>query len=418
MMTVTTQPAALPIQLDMSSAVTGGVPTADMFGGIVAALATADTASAEQSGESFALAAVPVEGAVAPVVEAERAADADQLLALTNAMPARLQLLVHKPGATVEADVSREDGEPAGEAEQPGDETASQSNPPVALSLPVGIPTPPTRVAATSIRGPATSSAAVVDFTQPREALIRQAVQPMALEPGPAEAKTIAVGIARLLQTNIPEPVRQALGGALAPTKPPSATPAANDGAEPALAAEIKSVASLFTPTAIVASEIAPRATSGFDIPFAVQPDTGELIIERQLDLASGDEWLDDLARDIARTASDGAPLRFRLNPENLGSLRVEIAADRGGTAVRLTADTEAARAIIADAQPRLIAEARAQGLRISEAHVDLGQQPGSGDPRRPGEAEQQPPIRTARSLQEQEECDGKPTARGSERYA
>jgi flagellar hook-length control protein FliK len=91
-----------------------------------------------------------------------------------------------------------------------------------------------------------------------------------------------------------------------------------------------------------------------------------ELLVEHQLDLAHEGEWLDQLARDIAQTAGgDKTPLRFRLNPETLGSLRVEITQDRNGTAVRLTADSEAARAIIADAQPRLIAEARAQGIRI-----------------------------------------------------
>jgi flagellar hook-length control protein FliK len=44
-----------------------------------------------------------------------------------------------------------------------------------------------------------------------------------------------------------------------------------------------------------------------------------------------------------------------------------------------MTADNDAARTILADAQPRLIAEVRAQGLRIAESHVDLGSQTGSG---------------------------------------
>lgn len=98
-----------------------------------------------------------------------------------------------------------------------------------------------------------------------------------------------------------------------------------------------------------------------------------EPLIERQLNLAQDGEWLDQLARDIARTGVGEGHLRFRLNPENLGSLHVELSQGAAGTSVRLTADTEAARAILADAQPRLIAEARSQGLRIAEAHVDLG---------------------------------------------
>jgi flagellar hook-length control protein FliK len=144
-----------------------------------------------------------------------------------------------------------------------------------------------------------------------------------------------------------------------------------------------------------------------------------ELLVEHQLDLAHEGEWLDQLARDIAQTAGgDKTPLRFRLNPETLGSLRVEITQDRNGTAVRLTADSEAARAIIADAQPRLIAEARAQGIRISETHVDLGSQSQSGDPRRQNGVLEEAPLRTARSLQEEPQGDGNPTPGRSERYA
>jgi flagellar hook-length control protein FliK len=79
--------------------------------------------------------------------------------------------------------------------------------------------------------------------------------------------------------------------------------------------------------------------------------------------------------------------LRFRLNPETLGTLNVELSQGAQGASVRLTAETEAARAIIAEAQPRLIAEARAQGVRIAEAHVDLGGGGGaSGQSRRHGE--------------------------------
>jgi hypothetical protein len=147
--------------------------------------------------------------------------------------------------------------------------------------------------------------------------------------------------------------------------------------------------------------------------------DSAELLIEHQLDMAHEGEWLDQLARDITRSAgSDSSPLRFRLNPENLGSLRVEISQDRNGAAVRLTTDTEAARTIIADAQPRLIAEARAQGIRISETHVELGGQAASGDPRRQNAVFEETPLRTARSLQEDGEGDGNPTPGRSERYA
>ena len=91
--------------------------------------------------------------------------------------------------------------------------------------------------------------------------------------------------------------------------------------------------------------------------------------------MAHEGEWLDQLTRDIVRTASAEGSLRFRLNPETLGSLQVEVTQGQAGASVRLTADTEQARSLIADARPQLIAEARAQGVRIAEAHVDLGGQ-------------------------------------------
>ena len=164
----------------------------------------------------------------------------------------------------------------------------------------------------------------------------------------------------------------------------------------------------------------APRAANNVEAAAqAPQIDPSQLSVEHQLNMEHEGEWLDRLARDIAQTAgTDKNPLRFRLNPETLGTLRVEITQDRHGAAVRMTADTEAARSIIADAQPRLIAEARAQGIRISEAHVDLGNQTASGDPRRQNVPFEEPQLRTARSLQEEVDGDGKPTPDRSERYA
>ena len=130
------------------------------------------------------------------------------------------------------------------------------------------------------------------------------------------------------------------------------------------------------------------------------------------LDLAKDGEWLDRLARDIARTANHDAQLKFQLNPEHLGSLRIELTNAADGTAIRMTADTDAARNILVDAQPRLLAEARAQGLRISESHVDLGHH-GSQHGRREDQFETF--VRTGQSSEEQ----AAPSSGGDdERYA
>lgn len=153
-------------------------------------------------------------------------------------------------------------------------------------------------------------------------------------------------------------------------------------------------VVPLFDPTNAVQTAPAERAAAPQPAP---SPDQA---MERELDLAHDSEWLDRLARDIARTGNADTPLRFKLHPHTLGHLQVELTQGDHGTSVRLTVETEAARALIADAQPRLAAEARAQGVRLANTEVDLsgsGHQAASGDPRRQEEARQPQFIRTAR---------------------
>jgi flagellar hook-length control protein FliK len=138
------------------------------------------------------------------------------------------------------------------------------------------------------------------------------------------------------------------------------------------------------------------------------------------LDIANDAEWLDRLARDIAQASGNEGTIRFRLHPQTLGHLRVELSQGDHGTSIRLTADTEQARAILADAQPRLVAEARAQGVRIAETHVDLSgsDRQFSGDPRRQDETRQTPLIRTARDAAVGADASPRPGRSRSDRYA
>lgn len=98
-----------------------------------------------------------------------------------------------------------------------------------------------------------------------------------------------------------------------------------------------------------------------------------ELSVQHHLDVAHDGVWLDRLARDIAASADHESRMRFQLNPERLGALQVEIRPGVDGAAVRFTAESEAARTLIADAQPKLIADARAHGMKIAETHVEIG---------------------------------------------
>ena len=150
--------------------------------------------------------------------------------------------------------------------------------------------------------------------------------------------------------------------------------------------------------------------------------DAAEQIIEQQLDLAHEGEWLDQLAKDIARSAGKEGGLRFRLHPEHLGSLHIEMTQGAAGASIRMTADTEAARAIIADAQPKLIAEARANGLKVAESHVDLGSNGGqqaSADARKQEDLQQQQRfVRTAAAEKAEGSAPAARAEKAAERYA
>lgn len=159
-------------------------------------------------------------------------------------------------------------------------------------------------------------------------------------------------------------------------------------------------------PTVIVSADAVPLSS----------PDQAAA---RQLDLARDSQWLDRLATDIARTAGSDGSLRFNLHPQSLGSLTVEVRHAAEGVAIRLTAETDGARSILADAQPRLAAEARAHGVRIAETHVDLAGHFSGGGQRAHDHASPEPQLRTAAAG---EELTGRPDeAAGSastERYA
>jgi flagellar hook-length control protein FliK len=156
------------------------------------------------------------------------------------------------------------------------------------------------------------------------------------------------------------------------------------------------------------------RAPAAAPAATAAAPDQ---MVERQLDVAADGEWLDQIARDIARAGGSEGRMSFRLSPEHLGRLTVELAQNERGTSIRLTADSEAARNLLVEAQPKLVAEARAQGVRIAETHVGLagGQ---AGDSRRQDSERRDPQLRAAREIANSEEPARDPPRTGSDRYA
>lgn len=126
-------------------------------------------------------------------------------------------------------------------------------------------------------------------------------------------------------------------------------------------------------------------------------PDTarqlGEQAMAARLDIADESAMIDRLARDLAQLSGSEGRLKFQLNPEHLGSLHVEVEQRAEGVSLRFGTETEGARQVIADAQHRLVNEARAHGMRIAETHVDLNSQNQQGAGR--GNTAQQPVVIT-----------------------
>ncbi len=96
-------------------------------------------------------------------------------------------------------------------------------------------------------------------------------------------------------------------------------------------------------------------------------------VVERHLDLARDDIWLAELAKDIVSLADRDDQLSFRLTPRHLGQLDVSLTQSDAGVSIEMTAAQDEARAILTTAQPRLIEDIRAQGVRVAEAHVGSG---------------------------------------------
>ena len=210
-------------------------------------------------------------------------------------------------------------------------------------------------------------------------------------DPGPANPDAAL----RPTQTVPPQPA----GGAKAADGAPKGKHQAADGiaAASSLADASGSQAPSPQPVSAAIDPGGARAVA----PDGGQTPVGHALAQQHLTITSDGQWLDQLARDIATTAGADGKLSFHLNPEHLGSLTVEVTRGAEGASVRLTADTDAARTILIDAQPKLAAEARAQGVKIAETHVDLGGQNATQQGmRQQGQAQPEPMVRAARAAE------------------
>lgn len=189
------------------------------------------------------------------------------------------------------------------------------------------------------------------------ETPIAQTAAVQTAEPLPATASLLAARV-------VPASAQQAEAKPAAPSK--------KNGRADAVADK----AAAIDASATVSASADPQAQATPDSATVAQPSAGQQLAsggaDRALDMAKQGAWLDGLARDIAATGDTSSTLRFQAAPTHLGAVQVEIARGLEGAAVTLTASSESSRTALADAKPQLIAEARAQGLHIASAQVDV----------------------------------------------
>jgi flagellar hook-length control protein FliK len=105
----------------------------------------------------------------------------------------------------------------------------------------------------------------------------------------------------------------------------------------------------------------------------AVDVQQGALDMRRQ-------EWMGQMVEHIEalRDAAPARETRLSLAPEALGKVDVSIRQDGDRIHVHFATETQAARQLIADAQPRLAELAEARGLKLGQTDVDSGAGQGS----------------------------------------
>lgn len=116
-------------------------------------------------------------------------------------------------------------------------------------------------------------------------------------------------------------------------------------------------------------------ATHGAAVADVARP---AILAERTLDMTSDDQWIAQLATDIAATKSQDGDLSFRLMPRHLGRLDVAMQLGDDGVSLKMETQHEATATIVTAAQGRLVEDLRQQGVRVAGAEVTCApDQPG-----------------------------------------
>ncbi len=131
------------------------------------------------------------------------------------------------------------------------------------------------------------------------------------------------------------------------------------------------------SPSAPLAPESAPKPLPSTDA-----------ALDQMSAWAAETEELGTLSQDIAALSSPSRRIAFRMEGAQLGMLDVRLQTSDAGVSVGFRTETEQSRAAIAQAQPRLVEDLRATGIRVSDTQVSTD----AGTSQRERPAEPQPP--------------------------
>jgi flagellar hook-length control protein FliK len=208
---------------------------------------------------------------------------------------------------------------------------------------------------------PAAAQPAAEIVAAPAALVIVSPAAPAAAKPiAEKAAKSAAPAAPRLTDANAAAspPIAVAKPEAAPPQQPAAAFAAIEPKAAKPVADAAASMTVLFAQPDVQGA--APLAEAAKAAPVA----------ERVLDMTSDDQWIAQLAADIAATKSDKGEISFRLMPRHLGRLDVSMLSGDEGVTVRLDTQHEATATIVQAARPRLVEDLRQQGVRIAEAQV------------------------------------------------
>ncbi|MGK2910466.1 MAG: flagellar hook-length control protein FliK [Sphingobium sp.] len=132
--------------------------------------------------------------------------------------------------------------------------------------------------------------------------------------------------------------------------------------------ADEASAAPTITNAQPVTASVSPQAPS---MPSGPVADLSASLGQQVIDMGSGGQWIEGLAHEIAALSKGEGHGSFRLSPEHLGPMRVDIRPGDQGASVTLTVETKAAESMLMQDRNILKADAQLAAVKIGDVTVE-----------------------------------------------